>query len=278
MDLKTARLWWKQAADAGNFHAMHNLGVRWHGLSTEPPNLEEARDWWVRAAKGGHYHAMYALGNLYERQLVVPDLDNARIWYERAAEAGYVHAMNTLGDLSARSDPLDLEAARHWYERAAAAGYRRAQKNLESLDQDSSGGWGAVPPTEAEMYAMVDWLEGADLEETMEAVGTAMEGIRDAMAVRDTAALKAASVDLTHVLTGRLQATLPTPDPDVNRALRAFIDDGDELNATVQPFADPPTMEQTYAFLNCMSDMMSSLRTLVWTVERDGEIGDSSGF
>jgi hypothetical protein len=125
---------------------------------------------------------------------------------------------------------------------------------------------------------MVEWLEGADLEETMEAVALAMERIRDAMGVRDTAALKAASADLTRVLTGRLQTTLPTPDPDLNRALRSFIDDGDELNAAAQPFADPPTMEQIYAFLNCMSDMMSSLRTLVWTVERDGEIGDASGF
>ncbi len=37
-------------------------------------------------------------------------------------------------------------------------------------------------------------------------------------------------------------------------------------------------MEQSYAFLNCMSDMMSSFRTLVWTLERDGEIADASGF
>jgi hypothetical protein len=257
---------------------MHNLGIV-HGLLSDPPDLEAASGWWTRAAEGGHSYAMFAMGNLYERLLVVPDLDNARSWYERAAEAGYVHAMNTLGDLCARAiEPPDLQAARHWYERAAASGYRRAQKNLEALDQDSSGGWGAEPPNEAEIHAMVDWLEGADLEETMEAVNSVMDRIRDAAGVRDTAALKAASADLTRVLTGRLAPTLPTPDPDLNRALRALIDDGEEVNAAVQPFADPPTMEQTYAFLNGMSDMLSSLRTLVWTLERDGEIGEASGF
>ena len=49
---------------------------------------------------------------------------------------------------------------------------------------------------------------------------------------------------LTRTLGNQLPGVLPTPDPDLNRALLAVLDDGIELNSTIQAFADPPTTEQ----------------------------------
>jgi hypothetical protein len=144
------------------------------------------------------------------------------------------------------------------------------------LDEESSGGWGAEPPTEDEIAAMADWLDGpgAVAEETIEVATRAMDAINDALRVRNTSALKAATMELGRTIAGRLAAVLPSPDPDLNRAVQAVIDDGNELNLVVQAFSDPPTPDQISEFQDRISDFVSALDTLGWTYQRDGKIID----
>ena len=80
---------------------------------------------------------------------------------------------------------------------------------------------------------------------------------------------------LTRTLGNQLPGVLPTPDPDLNRALQAVLDDGIELNSAIQAFADPPTTEQANALQDRVSDFVSTLGTLGWTYDRDGEIIDA---
>lgn len=95
---------------------------------------------------------------------------------------------------------------------------------------------------------MVDWLDGPGTSAgaAMEDAASALD-IMDAMRVRDNSALKAASMKLTRTLGNQLPGVLPTPDPDLNRALRAVLDDGIELDSAIQAFADSPTAEQANA-------------------------------
>ena len=96
---------------------------------------------------------------------------------------------------------------------------------------------------------MVDWLDGPGISAgaAMEDAASALDEIMDAMRVRDTSALKAASMQPARTLGNQLPGVLPTPDPDLNRALQAVLDDGIELNSAIQAFADPPTTEQANA-------------------------------
>ena len=112
-----------------------------------------------------------------------------------------------------------------------------------------SEGWGAKPPSDKEIDAMVDWLDGPGTSAgaAMEDAASALDEIMDAMRVRDTSALKAASMKPARTLGNQLPGVLPTPDPDLNRALQAVLDDGIELNSAIQAFADPPTTEQANA-------------------------------
>src|SRR4029450_11372758 len=93
-----------------------------------------------------------------------PDRAKALQWFERSADAGHVGAMTALGNLYAQvMQPPDLAAARHWYQRARAAGDRGAMHNLEVLYEDSTPtppGWGTRRPSEEEMDAMLEWLDG----------------------------------------------------------------------------------------------------------------------
>ncbi|HJT91660.1 MAG TPA: hypothetical protein VJ777_06905, partial [Mycobacterium sp.] len=181
------------------------------------------------------------------------------------------------GDLYARlTEPPDVSTARHWYELAAQAGHRRAATNLRLLDEDSSGGWGAEPPNDDEIDAMAHWRDGpgTSVDAAMEVVAPGMDAITDAMRTRDTSALKAASAHIARTLADRLPTALPTPDPDLNRALQALIDDGDELNAAIQAIADAPTPEQMHTVQSRVMDLVSTAGTLMWTYERDGEIID----
>ena len=106
-----------------------------------------------------------------------------------------------------------------------------------------SEGWGAKPPSDKEIDAMVDWLDGPGTSAgaAMGDAASALDEIMDAMRVRDTSALKAASMKPARTLGNQLPGVLPTPDPDLNRALQAVLDDGIELNSAIQAFADPPT-------------------------------------
>jgi TPR repeat protein len=286
-DLEAARRWYEQAADAGDGGAMHHLGTLC--AASTPPDLEAARRWYERAADAGHSEAMYCLGSLSLRSVKSPDLDGARRWYERAADAGHSGAMQALGvlyahimespDLDAarrwyeitadvgRSgavtalgdphaqliQPPDLDAARRWYERGAAAGDRGAMHNLEVLYGDSTDtpvGWGARPPNAEEI---------------------------DAMDHRVAIAIRAACNKSADPLINQLPAELPTPDPDLTRALQALIDDANEMRWAGRDLSDPLTAKQLETIQCRLGDIASSMHAVRSIYDRHCEILESAG-
>jgi hypothetical protein len=226
---------------------------------------------------------MQALGVLYAHIMEQPDLDAARRWYERAADAGRSGAMTALGDLYAQLiQPPDLDAARRWYERGAAAGDRGAMHNLEVLYEESTAtraGWGVRPPSDEEMDAMVEWLDGPGIgvEEAFEASGSALDEVTDAFKRGDEAAVRAACTKITRLLTDELPAAMPTPDPDLTRALQALIDDANEMSWAERELADPPTPQQRETMQSRFGDLVLSVHTVASIYERDGDILESAG-
>ena len=134
--------------------------------------------------------------------------------------------MTALGNLYAQTmQPPDLAAARHWYQRASAAGERGAMHHLEVLYGDAAApppGWYARPPSDDQIDAMVEWLDGPGIgvEEAFEASGSALDVVTDAFKRGDEAAVRAACTKITRLLTDELPAAMPTPDPDLTRALQ----------------------------------------------------------
>jgi len=165
-------------------------------------------------------------GMVWAHHMEPPDLNMARGWFERAAENGHSGAMTALGNLFAQvMQPPEPAAARHWYQRARAAGDRGTMHNLEVLYEESTAtraGWGVRPPSDEEMDAMVEWLDGPGIgvEEAFEASGSALDEVTDAFNRGDEAAVRAACTKITRLLTDELPAAMPTPDPDLTRALQ----------------------------------------------------------
>jgi TPR repeat protein len=247
----------------------------------DEPEMAAARPLFERAAEAGHRGAMYHLGMVWAHFMEPPDLDAARHWYERAAAAGHGGAMTALGNLYAQvMQPPDLAAARRWYQRASASGDRGAMHNLEVLFEDSEmpAGWGARPPSDEEMDAMVEWLDGpgAGVEDAFVASDSALDEIINAFKRGDGAAVRAACNKITRVLTHELPAALPTPDPDLTRALQALIDDGNELSWADRELAGPLTPQQRETMQSRCGDLASSLHTLASIYERDGDILESA--
>jgi TPR repeat protein len=204
---------------------MYSLGIVYL-QSMDEPDLPAARGLFERAAEAGHRGAMYWLGMVRAHHMEPPDLNMARGWFERAAENGHSGAMTALGNLFAQvMQPPELAAARHWYQRARAAGDRGAMHNLEVLYEESTAtraGWGVRPASDEVMDAMVEWLDGPGIgvEEAFEASGSALDEVTDAFNRGDEAAVRAACTKITRLLTDELPAAMPTPDPDLTRALQ----------------------------------------------------------
>jgi hypothetical protein len=212
-----------------------------------------------------------------------PDLDVARVWFGRAADAGHTGAMIALGDLNAQlAQPPDLAAARYWYERASAAGDRGAMHNLEVLFGDSTQtptGWAVQPPTDEEMDAMVDWMEGpgvvvgeafeAALDSIIE-VGTSSERV-------DLAAGRATFRNACGRFIDELPAVLPTPDPELTRVLQGLIDDANEWNWTDRELSDPLTPRQRETLESRSGELLSRVQVASSILQRDFAILEETG-
>ena len=212
-----------------------------------------------------------------------PDLDKARDWFERAADSGHSGAMTALGNLYAQvMQPPDLATARHWYQRASAAGDRGAMHNLEVLFENSTempAGWGATQPGDDDMDAMAEWLDGPgdDAEQVFDAAGSALDDFVAAFKAGDEFTVRAVCDKISCLITDELPALLPTPDPDLTRALQALIDDGNELRWTRREFADPLTAAQRETLQARLGDIASSMHAVGSIYERDCEILESAG-
>ena len=262
---------------------MNSLGILLYLRSMAQPDLPSARRLFERAAAAGHRGAMYSLGMVCAHYTEPPDLDAARHWFGRAADAGHGGAMTALGNLYAQvMQPPDLATAREWYQRANAAGDRGAMHNLEVLYEEPTAtppGWGAQPPSEEQIDAMVEWLEGpgAGAEQAFEASGSALDDVIAAFKAADETAIKAVCDKITHLLTEELPTVLPTPNPDLTRALQALIDDANEINWASGELADPLTPQQREALQSRFGDLVSSFHMVASIYERDGDILDAAG-
>lgn len=133
-EFEAAEARWKPLAEAGNFHAQHNLGV----LNKTLGDSEAAALWWQRAAARDFVPSMLELGAL---KLAAGQAKAAEAFYRRAARWGNPDAIATLESLGkpvphadlffAHMRRLELQQAR-----MAWRGDRRrsAQKQQEAID------------------------------------------------------------------------------------------------------------------------------------------------
>ncbi len=88
-DPAEARRWTERAAQGGNRHAMHNLGIAFINGDGGPKNSTTAAQWFRRAADLGLVDSQFNLGALYEQGLgVSQNAAEAYKWYLIAAKAG----------------------------------------------------------------------------------------------------------------------------------------------------------------------------------------------
>ena len=154
--------------------------------------------------------------------------------------------------------------------------------NLEVLYEDSTetpAGWGARPPSDEEMDAMLDWLDGpgASVADAIEAAESAIEDFIGALDHRDAMAIRAACNKSADPLINQLPAELPTPDPDLTRALQALIDDANEMSWASRDLSDPLTAKQLETIQSRLGDIASSMHAVGSIYERDCEILESAG-
>src|SRR5262249_8079580 len=99
-DYGKAREWYQKAADAGNTHAMNELGLLYAKGLGGAQDYGKAREWYQKAADAGNTHAMNELAWLYQNgKAGAQDYGKAREWYQKAADAGNAEAKHALSDL-----------------------------------------------------------------------------------------------------------------------------------------------------------------------------------
>ncbi|GHA05815.1 hypothetical protein GCM10010329_30400 [Streptomyces spiroverticillatus] len=139
--LDEAERWMHGAAEQGDAHAMHVLGMLLNEIGGRTGEVEK---WFRASADKDHRSAMYSLA------LLVQDAGReaeAEQWYRKAADKGHPQAMNNLGNILRYSDRgADAE---QWYRRSAEAGEPMGMLNLGEVLE-------AVRPAEA-----VEWYRRA---------------------------------------------------------------------------------------------------------------------
>lgn len=127
----------KALSDLGHPQAQLYLAQLYDlGEAGVPQNPAEARRLVTLAAQSGDVHAMHNLGVYYFRgEGGAQDLVGAAQWFQKAAAAGVVESQYNLGLLyqSGSGVPRDLVQARHWFGEAAAKGDAEARKALAAL-------------------------------------------------------------------------------------------------------------------------------------------------
>lgn len=124
-DPAEARRWTERAAQGGNRHAMHNLGIAFINGDGGPKNSTTAAQWFRRAADLGLVDSQFNLGALYEQGLgVSQNAAEAYKWYLIAAKAGDEGALK-----SAARVRSGLSAEARGIAEASARSYRATAPN-----------------------------------------------------------------------------------------------------------------------------------------------------
>ncbi|MFO0995616.1 MAG: hypothetical protein U1F33_02960 [Alphaproteobacteria bacterium] len=135
----------KEAADAGNGPAQHDLAVRYVRGDGVNQDYQEAARWFRAAALQGISNAQYNLGVLTERGLGVDrNLPMALLWYLAAAGKGHSAAEYNVGLVYAEGKGVEADQAEamRWFRRSAERGFAKAQYNLGVM-YERTGGDGA---------------------------------------------------------------------------------------------------------------------------------------
>ncbi|MDX8482051.1 tetratricopeptide repeat protein [Mesorhizobium sp. VK24D] len=136
-DLKQARFWFEQAANAGMTDAQVAFAeMLLNGRGGESSPVAAAH-LFKQAAAAGHAGAMFAIGALYETgQGISLDRKAAQKWFVAAAERGHAYAQLMLGRYLSNGDAGERNpvAGRIWLERAAAQGLAEAADELAYLE------------------------------------------------------------------------------------------------------------------------------------------------
>ncbi|HZQ52575.1 MAG TPA: hypothetical protein VFB14_10270 [Bryobacteraceae bacterium] len=133
---------YREAAQAGNAHAMTRVGYCYdmgYGVNRD---YTQAVSWYRKAAEAGDLEGMAYLGGEYAAGDGVPkDMKQALYWFHKSADAGGPAGMNKLGILYENGDgvPQDPTQAMQWYQKAAALGDMYAMNNIGKMYLGRSG-------------------------------------------------------------------------------------------------------------------------------------------
>ena len=135
-------------------------------------------------------------------------------------------------------------------------------------------GFGAVPPTRAQLSELGDWLDGpgAGARAATDQSARALTAFNDAVDAQDIGQLKDACQGMAGPLTLRLPAALPTPDPDTTTVLQYLVDDGKALSMACTALTDPPTDEQLDAVQDGVHQLGTDLETTGTIMSRNGDL------
>ena len=142
-DEHLAKHWLERGAEAGNPDAMLNFGAMYYlGADGVRRDYKEAKQWFDKAAQGGNAQAMCFLGQMYKKgEGVKRSYDSSREWYEKAAAAGSATGMGKMGELYYEGSGVkrDYAQALDWFGKAAAAGNANAMYNLAFMYENGEG-------------------------------------------------------------------------------------------------------------------------------------------
>jgi TPR repeat protein len=135
-DYKPAVSWFRKSAEAGNTHAMVQLGYIYQEGQGVQQDLPQAMSWFRKAAQAGDPQGMVDLGEMYHGGTGVDqDFQQAVSWYRKAAEAGNAQGMWDLGTMYEYGYGVEKDRGQAiaWYRKAAQQGDHFAKEHLKSL-------------------------------------------------------------------------------------------------------------------------------------------------
>jgi localization factor PodJL len=155
-DAAEARRWTERAAQGGNRHAMHNLGITLIEGKGGPKNATLAGQWFRRAADLGLVDSQYNLGALYEQGLgMTQNGAEAYKWYLVAARTGDQEARKSAARVRASLSP----EARSVSERAAQ-GFRPMEANRSASAIETAVAPAAAVTTAQRVLSRLGFYQG----------------------------------------------------------------------------------------------------------------------
>ncbi len=138
----------------------------------------------------------------------------------------------------------------------------------------SPQGWGAKPPTHAELEAMDAWVHGPgvgvasalkDADESSHAFTQAVKASNGPLA-------RATCRNVTEPLTKRLPIAASPPDADLTNGLTALVDDGKALSAACSALANRPGPSQLNVLEHAGIQLATDLSATTAIMRRDRAI------